>query len=195
MTIPEPNPNHTQATHPPRPPGGGLDRVWLRTWTTYGTRLPGDDRGFVSNGVDAAGRGRRLNLPRTEPASQPRRLTLMAQDRFRGPPIWLTPEQAPILLDPFRETANHRGWSLVAVAIRDLMDRRRLPPQAGGRVVRVRRQSPRGESGVSSTRLGGFRMVERGASGHGPSGFLRRGCPSPGRNSGLTPPARRTRTP
>jgi REP element-mobilizing transposase RayT len=94
-----------------------MDRVWLLTWTTYGTWLPGDDRGFVSNVADATGRGHRLNRPGTEPATKQRGLTLMAQDQLLGPPIWLTPEQAPILLEQFRETANHRGWSIVAVAI------------------------------------------------------------------------------
>ena len=26
----------------------GIDRIWFLTWTTYGTWLPGDERGFVS---------------------------------------------------------------------------------------------------------------------------------------------------
>ena len=29
-----------------------MDRYWLLTWTTYGTWLPGDARGFVSNVAD-----------------------------------------------------------------------------------------------------------------------------------------------
>jgi hypothetical protein len=32
-----------------------VDRVWMITWTTYGTRLPGDARGFVSNVRDGPG--------------------------------------------------------------------------------------------------------------------------------------------
>ena len=32
-----------------------MDRYWLLTWTTYGTWLPGDRRGFVSNVLDGSG--------------------------------------------------------------------------------------------------------------------------------------------
>src|SRR5205807_8149569 len=98
---------------PPRQPAGGLDRVWPLTWTAYRTCLPGADLGFVSTVADGSGRGRRPNPPGTEPASKPRGLTLMAQDPWRGPPLWRTPDQAPVLLDQFRETADRwagRSW-------------------------------------------------------------------------------------
>jgi hypothetical protein len=32
-----------------------MDRFWLLTWTTYGTWLPGDERGFVSEVRDDSG--------------------------------------------------------------------------------------------------------------------------------------------
>ena len=38
-----------------------MDRYWLLTSTTYGTWLPGDSRGFVSNVADETGRGVRHN--------------------------------------------------------------------------------------------------------------------------------------
>src|SRR5207249_1492564 len=42
---------------PRRSPGGGtrMDRFWLLTWTTYGSWLPGDARGFVSEVRDETG--------------------------------------------------------------------------------------------------------------------------------------------
>ncbi|MGC1272773.1 MAG: hypothetical protein WBC44_03635 [Planctomycetaceae bacterium] len=33
----------------------GCDRFWLLTWTTYGSWLPGDERGFVSRVKDGDG--------------------------------------------------------------------------------------------------------------------------------------------
>jgi hypothetical protein len=42
-----------------------MDRYWLLTWTTYGTWLPGDKRGFVSPVRTGAGSERRHNQPGT----------------------------------------------------------------------------------------------------------------------------------
>ncbi len=93
------------------------DRYWFLTWTTYGTWLPGDDRGFVSNIDRGDGKGHRLNIPGTEPASKIRGLEIMAREKMAGPPVYLNLEQATALLDQFRETANYRGWELIAIAI------------------------------------------------------------------------------
>jgi REP element-mobilizing transposase RayT len=93
------------------------DRYWFLTWTTYGTWLPGDDRGFVSNIDRGDGKGHRLNIPGTEPASKVRGLEIMARNKMTGPPVFLVLEQATALFDQFRETANYRGWELIAIAI------------------------------------------------------------------------------
>ena len=93
-----------------------MDRAWLLTWTTYGTRLPGDERGTVSNVVDWAGRHRR-NAPGTAAAAGLRGLVADAASTMRGPPVWLTTDHAPLLLTQFQETAVHRGWFLTAVAV------------------------------------------------------------------------------
>jgi REP element-mobilizing transposase RayT len=93
------------------------DRYWFLTWTTYGTWLPGDDRGFVSNIDHGDGKGHRLNIPGTEPASRMRGLEIMARSKMTGPPVFLILEQATALLDQFRETAAYRSWELIAVAI------------------------------------------------------------------------------
>ena len=42
-----------------------MDRYWLLTWTTYGTWLPGDQRGFVSNVPNGSGPEVRHNIPGT----------------------------------------------------------------------------------------------------------------------------------
>ena len=42
-----------------------MDRYWLLTWTTFGTWLPGDQRGFVGRERAADGRQSWLNVPGT----------------------------------------------------------------------------------------------------------------------------------
>ena len=94
-----------------------MDRHWFLTWTTYGTWLPGDDRGFVSN-VDAGdGTTRRINEFGSEPATRMRGLQIMARKKMKGPPVYLAVELAKPLFDQFRETAAVRQWELLAVAI------------------------------------------------------------------------------
>ena len=94
-----------------------MDRHWFLTWTTYGTWLPGDERGFVSN-VDSGDRtGHRLNEFGSEPAAKSRGLQIMAQAKLSGPPVYLTVEHAKVLFNQFLETATFRKWELSAVAI------------------------------------------------------------------------------
>ena len=94
-----------------------MDRVWLLTWTTYGTWLPGDRRGFVSNFAGADGKGHRQNAPGSPAEVDHPGLAAAAKATSSGPAIRLTPELAPILFEQFHETARHRGWTLLAVAV------------------------------------------------------------------------------
>jgi len=94
-----------------------MDRVWLLTWTTYGSWLPGDDRGFVSNFADARGQGHRRNGPGTVPASSHPGLAASAKAAMTGPVVRLTAAQAREVLAQFHETAAHRGWALLAAAV------------------------------------------------------------------------------
>jgi REP element-mobilizing transposase RayT len=94
-----------------------MDRYWLLTWTTYGTWLPGDDRGFVSNVRDGDGPEARHNVPGTQPDAKQRGLWLAAKANLAGPPVYLTVEHARAVLEQFKETAQFRGWELRAVAI------------------------------------------------------------------------------
>ena len=94
-----------------------MDRFWLLTWTTYGTWLPGDDRGFVSNIDIGDGKGQRINTPGAEPAAQRRGLQIDAKERMGGPAVTLSLPHAEALLTQFHETVRFRGWELHAVAI------------------------------------------------------------------------------
>lgn len=94
-----------------------MDRFWLLTWTTYGTWLPGDDRGFVSNVRLGNGPEVRHNAPGTTPDTKMRGLVLDSRERMLGPTIYLDDRQASVVLEQLIETARYRAWELAAVAI------------------------------------------------------------------------------
>ena len=94
-----------------------MDRYWLLTWSTYGTWLPGDGRGFVTDLRDPDHHKYRPNIPRTEyPAGNPG-LLRYSRAALRADPVRLLPEQAPVLLGQYRETAAYRHWLLLAAAV------------------------------------------------------------------------------
>ena len=93
-------------------------RHWLLTWTTYGTWLPGDDRGSITAiRVNTSGHRVHYNLPGTPSVGGLPELRDAAAGLMKGPPIFLVNEQAKVLLDQFHETANVRSFCLDAVAI------------------------------------------------------------------------------
>ncbi len=94
-----------------------MDRYWLLTSTTYGSRLPGDQRGFVSPVRDQTGAEVIHNVPGTPVDAEISRLEAYSRDVMKGDPIRLNSEQAVALLEQFQETANYRGWQLLAVAV------------------------------------------------------------------------------
>jgi|SRR6516165_9546358 len=94
-----------------------MHRYWLFTSTTYGTWLPGDRRGFVSNVGDKAGSWVRHNLPSTPVDEHMEGLEGYARKNLKGKPIYLHKEQAEIILAQLQETAEYRKWDLLAVAI------------------------------------------------------------------------------
>ena len=94
-----------------------VDRYWFLTWTTYGTWLPGDERGFVGVAPDPSGRMLLHNQPHT-PLAPPRPgLRQSAENRLKAAPVILNIDQAEALLDQFHETTAHRRWLLVAIRI------------------------------------------------------------------------------
>jgi len=86
-------------------------------WRTYGTWLPGDERGFVDPILDEDGDRVIHNLPGTPLDADNPRLRHYAQEIMRGTAVYLTNEQATEVLDQFQETARYRGWHLLTVAI------------------------------------------------------------------------------
>ncbi len=57
-----------------------MDRYWLITWTCYGTRLPGDECGFVGNVRDADGNQVVHNIPGTPYDTNMPRLKKLCQN-------------------------------------------------------------------------------------------------------------------
>ena len=92
-------------------------RYWLLTNTTYGTWLPGDDRGSVTSVRDRRADDP-LSIVRFEhdalgtPFEDPMpALRAAARTALKGPPIFLSLDHAEPLLEQFQETARVRRWA------------------------------------------------------------------------------------
>jgi REP element-mobilizing transposase RayT len=94
-----------------------VDRCWLLTWTTYGTWLPGDERGFVGAVRETSGAQATHNQPGTEYDRERPHLEVFAQATQKLPTIRLTSEQALAVCSQIQTTAAIRGWKLFAVAV------------------------------------------------------------------------------
>lgn len=100
----------------------GLDfhdysRIWFLTWTTYGTWLPGDERGFVSPKFDGPvpeRRNNRIGIPYDRGGAELHRL---AEEKLIGDPVYLSLPQAELVHVQVEETATHRDWRILAGAI------------------------------------------------------------------------------
>ncbi|MFQ5412425.1 MAG: transposase, partial [Phycisphaerae bacterium] len=89
----------------------------LLTWTTYGTWLPGDDRGFVSRTPAAAGGHEIRNEPGTSYDAGRRDLTESARKRMKGKPVFLNPQHARVIHDAFIEVAINHDIAMLAFSI------------------------------------------------------------------------------
>jgi REP element-mobilizing transposase RayT len=78
--------------------------AFFLTWTTYGSWLPGDDRGWVD------GRG---HLHAAEPARAMRASRLLAESR-----LTLGVHQQSVVADVIAAHSNIRGWTLHAMSCR-----------------------------------------------------------------------------
>src|SRR6188508_3237740 len=87
-----------------------MSRCWFLTWTTYGTWLPGDARNFVSPVRDSSGKGERHNVIGTEFSSNTPSLERFARSQLRDEPVFLTKEQADLVLQQCQTTAEFRNW-------------------------------------------------------------------------------------
>jgi hypothetical protein len=97
-----------------------MPRYWLLTWTTYGTWLPGDARGFVSRVREgAAPDGPRIEhcIPGTPYMKDLPGLARASRAAMKGDPIRLRLDQATLAAQDFSATAKYRGWELLAGAV------------------------------------------------------------------------------
>ena len=74
-------------------------------WTTYGTWLPGDARGWIESGMPG--------VQGPDPAREDRAREMMAE-----PAVRLTPEQREIVTQAVRDHCRIKGWQLHAVNVR-----------------------------------------------------------------------------
>jgi len=94
-----------------------MSRTWLLTSTTYGTWLPGDERGFVSRVRDKDGHYVLHNIHGEPYDRDMPGLRLAAKGKLKCAPILLTKGQAVAVAEQFLETATHRGWGLITCAV------------------------------------------------------------------------------
>jgi len=89
----------------------------LLTWTTYGSWLPGDQRGFVSRVPADDGTHVRHNLPGEPYDADHPAVSAQAAGQMQGKPVALRPEHASVLLAIIAEACERHGVELLAVAV------------------------------------------------------------------------------
>lgn len=93
------------------------DRYWLLTWTTYGTHLPGDRRGFVSPVADGQGGTTIHNVPGTDYDEDDKIQRNLARAQMKHDPVYLDAGQADAVVGQFIETSRVRRWRLLSAAV------------------------------------------------------------------------------
>jgi REP element-mobilizing transposase RayT len=83
--------------------------TFLLTFTTYGTHLPGDRRGWSERARGETRGGHR------NPCAA---LEAHARNRMRAPPVRLNPYQATTVLEAIRQACEFRRWELLAAHVR-----------------------------------------------------------------------------
>jgi REP element-mobilizing transposase RayT len=100
-----------------QPISHGRGGTYLLTWTTYGTWLPGDDRGFVSSVPDGKGGSVIHNVP-GEPYDQALpKLRTRATRKAKGPAIGLNAQQAWLCRGAFNEVVSNYGFVIHAGSV------------------------------------------------------------------------------
>ncbi len=94
-----------------------IERYWFLTWTTYGSWLPGDERGFVGSDFDDRGILVEYNEFATPHAPPNPDLNGALERRLKSTEVLLTAAQASALLGQFQETTRFRNWLLIATGI------------------------------------------------------------------------------
>jgi len=90
----------------------------LITWTTYGTWLPGDSRGYVAHTLDRTGDWQpRHNIPGTPYAEAHERTRDIARELQKWKTARLTRQLARVVAEELLDAASKRGWSILRAAI------------------------------------------------------------------------------
>ncbi len=88
------------------------------TWTTYGTWLPGDPRGYVSNTLMDNGRYTPKQNRRGSPISRGSPQTLAAAKQAqKHDTVWLRLEQAITVAEALKNAAAQRHWHIIRAAV------------------------------------------------------------------------------
>ncbi len=112
-------PSNTPQTSPnsyPRTPNLAQGATLL-TWTTYGSWLPGDQRGFVSRVPQAGGEHILHNAPGEPHYEDDPQLLSSALDKMKGLPVALTAEHATPIVATIAGACERHGIELLAVAV------------------------------------------------------------------------------
>jgi len=90
----------------------------LITWTCYGTWLPGDPRGHVSDILQPDGtRIPKRNTPGTPYAAGDEYTLFKAQQRQKWPTVHLTRDQAQTVAERMVEATEQRHWRILRAAV------------------------------------------------------------------------------
>ncbi|MFN0196849.1 MAG: hypothetical protein ACKVT0_08875 [Planctomycetaceae bacterium] len=88
------------------------------TWTTYGTWLPGDERGYVSDTLRPEGgflpKQNQFGTPYADGNAHTRE---QASELQQWPTIWLTAAEALVVAHSLVRLATKRGWMILRAAI------------------------------------------------------------------------------
>ena len=88
------------------------------TWTCYGTWLPGDPRGHVSNYLNEHNAYLpKQNIPGTDCTSGDRRTWKNARSFQKGETVYLTAAQAELVCHSMVRAAKARGWRILRAAV------------------------------------------------------------------------------
>jgi hypothetical protein len=92
--------------------------AYFITWTTYGTWLPGDPRGHVSNVVGADDRyHRKLDQFGSENSSGDPATLNRARAEQKWDTVWLDPRHAQVCAVAIIDSVVERNWNIVRSAI------------------------------------------------------------------------------
>ncbi|MBU0719528.1 MAG: transposase [Planctomycetes bacterium] len=95
----------------------GRGGCYLLTWSTYGTWLPGDERGFVGRVPDADGGHVIHNIPGEPYDAEEPGLRADAERKIKGSAVQLTGEQARVCVEAFGEVCGRYGLTIHAGAV------------------------------------------------------------------------------